>query len=328
MAFRISAPRVAALTVLLSLPLAAPAEALKFEPVDPKLLPAGVKSALWVRDCGKQGFRDGKCEEAETQFFQGDSVRLARELTGRQYDEIWLASGGGSLDEGIGVGEVLRRFQATVRIPPGYRCVSACTTAFLGGVFRFIDEGATYQVHAGSWFLEESVEENRMKAFLSDPGKMLTAWFQRLSMGENLPTWRFKSARETAHALFLHCQKALLPLGILAPGQETANRNVFANLLRSSPPRYSSAQLADDVARINREGIPAAQNILMRIEVDLMTQAIEELRAAVPSLGPRAEPALRILETMYSSRITGTATLSRQTMIQMGYITEMVNLPR
>jgi len=61
----------------------------------------------------------------------------------------------------------------------------------------------------------------------------------------------------------------------------------------------------------------------MRLERESMQQAIDELRPMLPSLGPRAEPALHMLETMYTSRITGTASLSYETLLQMGYITKV-----
>jgi len=320
---------VLAVTVLISVALllcASRAEALKFEPVNPKLLPPGVKSALWVRDCGKQGFQDRNCGESESSFFKGDADRLTRELTGKSYDEIWLASSGGNLDEGIGIGEVLRRFQATVRVPPGYRCVSSCTVAFLGGVFRYLDEDASYEVHAASRFLSEDVDGESMKTLLADPEGDLRDWSRLILLGANMQNGgRFRGARELAQTLFLHCQKALHPLGVLPPGREDQNRQRLQALLRSTPRLVypESRQFVQDVARVKREGVPAAQDILMRIERDSMQQAIEEIRIELPSLGPRAEPALRMLETMYSSRITSTALLSRQTLVQMGYVTEL-----
>jgi hypothetical protein len=316
--------RTAALIVLV-LTCAARAEALKFEPVSANQLPANVKSALWVRDCGKQGFKDPKCTDAETMFSAGDATRLTRELMSRSYDEVWLASGGGNLDEGVGVGEVLRRFQVTVRVPPGYRCVSSCTVAFLGGVFRYLDDGATYEVHAASRFLESDADGRNMKELIADPEPNLREWAELLLYGADLQNGRFKGARESAQILFLHFQKALHPLGVLPPGQEEATRARFKSMLRTTPPLsyVQSRRLADDVAQIRREGVPAAQEILMRIERDSMQEAIEEIRADLPSLGRRAEPALKILETMYSSRITGTAVLSRQTLVQMGYVTQL-----
>jgi hypothetical protein len=315
----------AAAAAILMLVLAARAEALKFEPVAQNLLPAGVKSALWVRDCGLRGFKDGKCSEDESMFSAGDSAKLARELMARRYDEVWLASGGGNLDEGVGVGEVLRRFQATVRVPPGQSCVSSCTVAFLGGVFRYIDDGATYEVHAASRFLEADPDGRNMKELVADPEPNLREYAELLLYGADTRNGRYKGARESAHILFMHFQKALQPLGVLPAGQEEATRARLKNLLRTTPPLVyaKSPQLTDDVARIRREGIPAAQEILMRIERDSMQEAIDEIRAELPSLGRRAEPALRMLETMYSSRITATAVLSRQTLVQMGYVTQL-----
>jgi len=302
---------------------AAPASALKFEPVDPKLLPPGVKSALWVRDCGR-AFGDKQCAEGEDMFSTGDSGRLAAILSARRYDEVWLASGGGVLEEGLAIGEVLRRFQMTVRVPPNRECVSSCTVAFLGGVFRFIDPGASYQVHAASLFLDTDLDDPWMKDVLADP-KTLVNWADRLLTGFDLRRQHIDGARESAAALLLHCQKALHPLGQLPAGREAANRGLLQRWVGSSTVSSyrNSPQYAADMAAAKREGVPAVQQILMRLERDTMQQAIDELRPMLRDLGPRAEPALRMLETMYSSRITGTASLSYETLLQMGYITKI-----
>jgi hypothetical protein len=213
-------------------------------------------------------------------FFKGDAAKLTRELTGKSYDEIWLVFGGGNLDEGIGIGEVFRRFQATVRVPPGYRCVSSCTVAFLGGVFRYLDDDATYEVHAASRFLSEDVDGKNMKILLADPEGDLADWSNLLLLGANSQNGRFRGARELAVELFLHCHKALHPLGILPPGREDQNRQRLQSLLRSTPTLVypGSRQFAEDVGRIRREGVPAAQEILMRIERDSMQVGLEEIR--------------------------------------------------
>lgn len=311
------------------MPSARPAEALKFEPVNAKELPAGVRSALWARDCGR-AFGDAKCTEDEGGFSVGDSERLARELSARRYDEVWLASGGGVLDEGIAVGEVLRRFQATVRVPPRRYCISSCTVAFLGGVFRFIDPEATYQVHAASLFLDTDLDDPMMKAVLDDPRPGLVAWADRLLEGFDVRRSRISGSRESAQQLFAHFQKALHPLGQLPPGQENAVRARLAAWVRAGAPSpyRNSPQLAQDVEAVRREGVVTVQQILMRLERDNMQRAIDELRAMLPELGPRAAPALRLLETMYSSRITDTASLSYETLLQLGYITKIFDPAR
>ena len=119
---------------LASLLSASRAEALKFELVNAKDLPAGVKTALWVRDCGPS-FGDKQCDEDERGFAVGDGARLAQVLSQRRFDEIWLASNGGVLDEGLAVGEVFRRFQVTVRVPPDATASARAPSPFLAGRF-------------------------------------------------------------------------------------------------------------------------------------------------------------------------------------------------
>jgi len=310
--------RVLAITFVVT--LAAPrVEALRFRDVDAALLPAGVRSALWVRDCGRPGFADKDCAEEEKRFSKGDSIKLAALLGGgRKYDEVWLASNGGVLDEGLSVGAVLRRFQATVRVPPRQACVSSCTVAFLGGVFRYIDleQGATYEVHAGSSFLGESWDSKVLARVMNDPEGEL----RKRSVDEA------SDSRDLAQQLFTHFQKAVHPLGQLPPGVESSNRVVFLRLPIPPPnPYLTGSQIEDDARIIRREGASAAQDILMRIERDSMQHAVDELRTLLPSLGPRAEAALRILETMYSSRILGTASLSYETLLRMGFVTKVFN---
>jgi hypothetical protein len=164
-----------------------------------------------------------------------------------------------------------------------------------------------------------------MKDLLADPETNLREWGELLLDGADMRSGRFEGERETAHELFMHFQKALQPLGQLPPGREESNRQRLRSLLRGSTSGAyrDSPQLMKDAERIRREGVPAAQEILMRIERDSMQQAIDELTPLLPALGPRAEPALKMLEAMYSSRITGTASLSYQTLVQMGYVTEL-----
>lgn len=68
---------------------------------------------------------------------------------------IWLNSPGGNLFAGMQLGRVIRKHAASTHIIdyrtllPG-ECYSACSLAFLGGVFRFNDNGARYGVHRAS----------------------------------------------------------------------------------------------------------------------------------------------------------------------------------
>lgn len=70
------------------------------------------------------------------------------------YDEVWLCSPGGSVKQGMDIGRELSAARATVRVPQGFRCVSACTIAFLGGFVRIIEPDSQYIVHASSAYLD------------------------------------------------------------------------------------------------------------------------------------------------------------------------------
>jgi len=82
--------------------------------------------------------------------------RLTRALDGiKGRISIWLNSPGGNLFAGMQLGRVIREHGASTHIIdsrtllPG-ACFSACSLAFLGGVYRFNDNGARYGVHRAS----------------------------------------------------------------------------------------------------------------------------------------------------------------------------------
>ena len=303
--------RIAFVAALLLLP-ASSADALMFTSMK---LDDG-RTILWVRDCGPR-FKDTNCTESSKHFSSGDSARL-RQVINRKYDEIWLASNGGSLDEGIKVGEVFREMQATVRVPAGLSCVSACTVAFMGGFFRIVDDGATYEVHAASAFLG-GFDGEYQGGILKELNWNPQDGYARFAKNER------ESARDWASRLLPFFQQGLLPLG-----RQVSNGGRLQRWLQSDAPTpyLTSASLMEDAERFRREGTPSAQETLMRIERESMDLAIEELRAMLPDLGPRAEPALGMLEAMYSSRITLTASLSHETLLKMGYITSFVGVPK
>jgi hypothetical protein len=305
------ASRVFALTTLVFGLSASSAHALMFE----KLELDQKRTVLVIRDCGRQGFEDKECTTETSGFYIGDAARLRRVIN-RQYAEVWLISGGGVLDEGIKVGEVLREYQATVRVPRGYRCVSACTVAFMGGFFRIVDDGATYEVHAASSFLYGfDGQEDILKRLNWNPQDEY-ARFANQELADN---------RALAARLLTYFQRSLV-----RPGTAVSNENRLQQWRLAAPPsRYlGSSELAKDAERYRREGVSAAQETLMKIERESMQQAIEELQPLLPELGPRAEAALRMLDAMYSSRITLTASLSRETLMEMGYVTLFVDRPR
>lgn len=320
---------VAALLLLLA--AAEPVAALRFESRQHD----DGRRILIVRDCGLFEPRSG-CEEWERGFrvartyrrlnggthrYAGDAAVLNTTLLGarqrgRPYDEVWLYSGGGHLDAGIELGRVLRRHGMTVRVARGASCVSACTVAFMGGLFRFVDEGATYEVHAGSW----------VSGSLGDRNEAL---IERGDFAEIAEFYRV-DARKTARQLLTHFQNTLIiPLNARARDEDDRAFGLWART-PSPRPFYSERQAVLDRQRIAVEGLAAAQDILMRIERDAMNAAVADLEAMVRAntLGPRAGPALRMVQAMYDVSIMETAVLTRETMLQMGYITQEVPMER
>jgi hypothetical protein len=107
--------------------LAAPAAAISVE----QRLVAG-QSVLWVT--------------GEFQYQDGTKFKRAVERAGR-IDEVWFSSPGGNVMAGLEIGRYLRRSGLATRVPSGASCASACTYAFIGGVFRAVDPTAKVGVH-------------------------------------------------------------------------------------------------------------------------------------------------------------------------------------
>ena len=97
----------------------------------------------------------------------GDSLKVERALreAGNDGADVYIVSPGGNLTEGMKIGRAIRKAGANSRLgtlradsgrsfggKPGVKriaggCYSACTLAFLGGVYRFGDKESQYGVH-------------------------------------------------------------------------------------------------------------------------------------------------------------------------------------
>lgn len=262
--------------------------------------------SLVLRDCKDSQSR--KCKEQEKSFYEGDAARLEQVLSKRGFPEVLLISGGGNLDEGVKVGEVLRRYGAAVRVPAGHQCVSACTVAFLGGVIRTVDKEASYEVHAYSGVFDGLRDAARAR-IVSYPEQEL----QRLALQER------GRALEWAQRLFTYAQRMIGGRPDMAASQRVLQGG------RDITPRYiRDGQMQRDVQMVQVEGAAAAHTAVMNIERAAMEDAIELLRPHLSELGPRATPALNILDTMFSSAIIRTAPLTPETLLRMGYVTPIV----
>lgn len=297
------------LALILSLATATPSvarPALEFV-----ILAFGKDTVLLLRDC-----RGAACKQWETQFhvatraYEGDAARLSRELSRRDisYKEVWLQSGGGHLAEGIAVGRVLRQKGATVRVPKRANCASSCTVAFLGGLFRFIDDSTSFVVHSASRVmggLDDSTDARVRQGRLRE----------QFAITQSV-------ACERSLELLQYFQQSLL----LLKGSKQTPPPISARACAPAG-RYSAETETRDRQRLEVEGIAASQDILMRFERDAMMAALGSWRTQVASLGERAGPAIRMVEAMYDTSILDGADLSRETLLRLGYVTQLVDRP-
>jgi hypothetical protein len=95
---------------------------------------------------------------------QGDALRFAAAITAaKPIDEIMFYSPGGSLEEGMKIGVLIRKGGFGTRVPAGARCISACNFAFIGGVSRMIDSDATFEVHVFSSDAADDLQDELLK---------------------------------------------------------------------------------------------------------------------------------------------------------------------
>lgn len=285
--------------------------ALKFRPIRDG-------NVLLVYDCGKLGFEGetpDSCAPHERSFsgptrykngtaYSGDAEALDRMLRSNSFRQVFLASGGGNLDEGVKVGEILRRHNAYVVVPKGASCVSACTVAFLGGKIRDVEDGGSYVVHAYSGLLHASAEE--LAKYSNPEGDFALDEFVKSGVQRG-GVW--------AKRLIIYTQRMI--------GGSPQIREI--DELMISSPDYRAKYVASggfksDLDRIRREGPSTTQEIMMRIEREIFSSAIGHLKSNSSKIGSRGENAIVILEIMFSSRITGTATLDENTLRERGYI--------
>jgi hypothetical protein len=103
----------------------------------------------------------------------GAPKRLAEALGGIEGPAtVWLNSPGGNLFAGMQLGRLIREQGASTHIIDGRtlfpgECYSACALAFLGGVHRFVDNGARYGVHRASLPADRATGERDLASQLS-----------------------------------------------------------------------------------------------------------------------------------------------------------------
>lgn len=122
---------------------------------------------------GSGAFPDTALVYLDGRIDAGAPDRLSKALSGISGRvAIWLNSPGGNLFAGMQLGRIIREHGATTHIInsgtllPG-ECYSACALVFLGGVYRFNDNGARYGVHRASLPVERATGEGDLGQDLS-----------------------------------------------------------------------------------------------------------------------------------------------------------------
>ncbi len=253
----------------------------------------------------------------------------------KPFDEVWLLSGGGDVDAGVGVARVLRKHGMTVEVPDNYHCVSACTLAFMGGVLRYISDTATFQVHSASAF-EGGLDKRTAEALLKNPSAELAAVALSQQIDARFYAMRILTLFQTTLSVPLHttprpeddaafCKNAGGLYENMAPSAPRYICDTDHQVLTSARLPYAepdNPERAADAALIRREGVSAMQDILMRVERTCMAAALDDLEASAQNLGPRAKPALKMLRAMYMTSIKDTSYMTHLQLVTMGYVTE------
>ncbi len=233
-----------------------------------------------------------------------NNAKLARQA----YFQVWLHSPGGSLEEGVKIGEVLREHGMYVYVPKGAYCVSACTVAFLGGTIRDMHPEATYEVHAYSRVSDASEKATRQ---LLEDVQGPAADHALIRFVNDSST----SGAQWAERLFRYAQQMLG-----GRPDERALKDVRERMPDFAAHYKQQGQLEKDLAAIKHGGQTAAQKILMRIERDSFNLRRGFLAKHAAQIGERSDHALKVLEIMFASGIQNTFAVDRTTLRERGYI--------
>ena len=165
-------------------------------------------------DFERRTLEDGRVIVFATgKFVDGDASRLNTALLpSGSVDEVWFRSPGGLERSGYQVGRLLRRKQMTVRVPAGSTCASACTDAFLGGLFRYADRDRSIGVHMATRSRSEQTQ-NTVTSLVTQEGdegaEEVIAFFEQ-SGAKGAAAW-------TSYVMEMGASKKLVEAAVKVP---------------------------------------------------------------------------------------------------------------
>lgn len=247
-------------------------------------------------------------------------ARVGRSIRSGNYQEVWLNSGGGSVDEGLKIGKALRRQKVVLRVirHPGVFCVSSCTIITMGGYNRIIERDAEFIVHASSYFLD-GVTSGAAAQFACGNlpleeclPKQATAL---RDMGDEVQRITQKGIQET----FAYFQTML---------DGRPRRNLMASVALPpvsvySPDALQGRDIKEDLLLISSGAEVALQEIFTQFELRTSRLLIERARAEVERnpepYGLGALESVKLHEAMFMCRIQDLCLLQREQLFSIGY---------
>lgn len=246
--------------------------------------------------------------------------RVIRNIRNSAYQEVWLNSPGGYVDQGLAIGKALRARKVVLRVirHPAVSCVSACTIITMGGYNRIIERNADFIVHAASLFLHEL--KDSMAAQFDCADSHSAACNEKRA--ELLQAFAAEVQAETHKGIvrmFTYYQQML-------DGQPRKNVMQTISLANSAiyaPGAEQGRSLKDDLALVANGGSVALQEIFTQFERRTARLLIARARAKVQSdpapYGLGALESVRLHEAMFMCRIQDYCSLQREQLLNVGY---------
>lgn len=133
--------------------------------------------------------------------------------------DVWLNSAGGNLFAGMQLGRIIRVHGARTYIIDARtlragECYSACSLAFLGGVYRFNNNGARYGVHRASLRVGESAGGADLEPQLS---AAVGSYIREMGVDARLLAFWQKAGIDD---MYLMSQQDTLELGVANNGRQ------------------------------------------------------------------------------------------------------------
>ncbi len=158
---------------------------------------------------------------ARGEIVPGDALALGQWLVkDPRILEVLFVSPGGTFEEGLELGRVLRDLNRASRVPGQAVCTSACIWAFMGGVRRTVETGARMGVHMATLMNDEqSIGE--VKRVLSEPsGTAIEARIRRVTAAIE------RAAARVVADKAAHLVQMGISLRLLAPGLKTNQSDI------------------------------------------------------------------------------------------------------